>query len=417
MANSKITDYDATAHQVLIDILSSKTGLPAALFSWRGGKDLQFSSEHARRNYADYCKAIRESETGLRKCADDQCQRIRGAREPELTLCHAGLYNYVVPIEIEGEVQEALVLGEMRLKGERYDKASVLNHKALLETLDIDETDERRMRGLFTETEFLPEEKLSEALEVAHLVAEWYSTMRTKEMELEVGVEKVTHELQIRLQAVFALAENFYFDLLDSRRVAKATVASAKQVLNSIMALNVVIQNFGEFMEHYRFERAPIAHLIYESRALYETEASNKGVSINVQLELINGRSPELEISEKHIQLALHNLVQNAVKYSFRGTYDRPRYIDITGRCWGDFYCIDIQNFGVGILPEEYDKIFKPGYQGKLTEREYRTGSGRGLYFVNKVIDAHRGKIKVVSTDQLSGWLTTFSVCLPFKRT
>ena len=51
------------------------------------------------------------------------------------------------------------------------------------------------------------------------------------------------------------------------------------------------------------------------------------------------------------------------------------------------------------MLEEEIDlnKIFEDSYQGKLTQNEFRTGSGKGLYFVATVIKRHNGKIVVSS--------------------
>jgi signal transduction histidine kinase len=69
----------------------------------------------------------------------------------------------------------------------------------------------------------------------------------------------------------------------------------------------------------------------------------------------------------------------------------------------GDFnedeYILTIENYGVGILPEEiqYGNLFLDGYQGKLTRGEYRTGSGKGLHFTKRVIDRHHGRIVIES--------------------
>ncbi len=45
----------------------------------------------------------------------------------------------------------------------------------------------------------------------------------------------------------------------------------------------------------------------------------------------------------------------------------------------------------------EFDRIFEPGYQGKLTDAEYRTGAGMGLSITKEVIEKHSGKIQVES--------------------
>ena len=71
----------------------------------------------------------------------------------------------------------------------------------------------------------------------------------------------------------------------------------------------------------------------------------------------------------------------------------------ITGAPEQDYYVLTFENYGVGILQDEIDSdaIFEDGYQGKLTQGEYRTGSGLGLSFVKRIVDRHKGLIRVTS--------------------
>jgi signal transduction histidine kinase len=48
------------------------------------------------------------------------------------------------------------------------------------------------------------------------------------------------------------------------------------------------------------------------------------------------------------------------------------------------------------------ERFSKRGYQGKLTQGEYRTGSGKGLFFADSVIKRHHGRIDV-SSKPMSG--------------
>jgi signal transduction histidine kinase len=416
MVSENTLTPDGLIQGVLLDVLSSETGLPCAIVNWRGAEEIRWSCEGTGRIDAGYCAAIRTVESGCARCVRDQCESIQDLEGPILTLCRAGLHNYVVPIRTKGEVREALVLGQMRLRGNEFEGRSVLNHETLLQRLAMDGDSKRRIRDLFKDIPTLNADELGKALERARSIAQCYSVLRNKELDLEVAVERVAHELQIRLQAVLARAENLFCDLQNTPAVTEDTRTAVKGLLDSIAALNVVIHNFGEFAGEYQFRVCRIGEIVYDSEQLYEAEARHKSVSIRVDLEAVDGNPPVLEVSERHMQLAVHNLVQNAVKYSYRGARDRHRLVEITGRPYGDYYCIEITNYGVGILEHELDKIFEQGYRGELAEGEYRTGSGRGLYFVKRVVEAHKGRISVISRQENSGWLTTFRVCLPFRQ-
>ena len=95
----------------------------------------------------------------------------------------------------------------------------------------------------------------------------------------------------------------------------------------------------------------------------------------------------------------------------------------MTGNPTSQGYAVTFENYGVGILDSEKDKIFQEGYQGKLTQREFRTGAGQGLALVKQVIARHHGRVDVesilmVDTQEHEGLphLTKFTVYLPHRQ-
>jgi two-component system heavy metal sensor histidine kinase CusS len=99
------------------------------------------------------------------------------------------------------------------------------------------------------------------------------------------------------------------------------------------------------------------------------------------------------------MELALNNLVHNAVKYSFHTIPGSPRVVRIRGMSAGLSYRLMFENYGVGILPVEIaeGRLYEDGYRGELTQSEYRTGAGRGMGFVKRVVDTHHGRIRITS--------------------
>ncbi|MBM4430955.1 MAG: HAMP domain-containing histidine kinase, partial [Chloroflexi bacterium] len=254
-------------------------------------------------------------------------------------------------------------------------------------------------------------------------VEQWFYGFIDQEELLEQHLEKVSHELQTRLQAVIARAENMMLEARDlsSEEVFRGT----NDLLSAAEAMGTVVQNLRQSVGEYHFQKERIAPLLYEAKRIYETEAKGRGISIRIDLASADGSTPVLEVSRYHLQNALNNLVHNAVKYSFRPRSGRPRTVNIWGRPGKGCYAITIENYGVGILPEEIASgdIFADGYQGKLTQGEYRTGSGKGLYFAKRVIDRHRGRIKASSrlmSDEADRegqpHLNQFTIYLPYEQ-
>jgi two-component system sensor histidine kinase/response regulator len=102
------------------------------------------------------------------------------------------------------------------------------------------------------------------------------------------------------------------------------------------------------------------------------------------------------------ITRAIQNVLVNAVQASS----DREGSVTVT--CTRkDFYAdVLVKDTGHGIISEQMVKIFDPYFTTKQT----KSGTGLGLYITKKVVEDHRGSIKVESTPQAG---TTFTIRLP----
>jgi signal transduction histidine kinase len=280
-----------------------------------------------------------------------------------------------------------------------------------------DEVFQQIMRTIYPKLESLVgEAEPSQPLDRRLFTAQLYSEVRAREVELENTIEMVTHELQVRLQGAVALVDNLQRALSDPTSTRSAALESARETSRALMALGVVVRNMGSVTEDYEYELYPIADLVETSRDVFQAEALRKHVSIDVDLQPIEGRSPVIGMSKAHLQLALNNLLQNAVKYSQRGSATEPGHIRIMGRPIEDSYSIEISNLGVGILPDEQDKIFDPGYRGREAQRQHRTGTGVGLSVARSMVEMHQGKLSIRSQPVKSAWRTTVRVVLPMKH-
>jgi signal transduction histidine kinase len=125
-------------------------------------------------------------------------------------------------------------------------------------------------------------------------------------------------------------------------------------------------------------------------------------------LPTINGDSTQLT------QL-LQNLIGNAVK--FRG--ELPPEIRITACDADKYWRVEIQDNGIGIAPEFFDRIFVI-FQ-RLHSKEDYPGTGIGLSICKKIVERHGGEIEVKSpicpTTQEGDKGTAFIFTLPKNLT
>lgn len=109
---------------------------------------------------------------------------------------------------------------------------------------------------------------------------------------------------------------------------------------------------------------------------------------------------------ETHLELAVVNLLENALKYS-----SSPHIVVQGGREDSDYY-ISVKDNGIGIEKKYIKNIFKKFYRVPTGDVHDVKGFGLGLNFVKRIIDGHDGKIKVNS---LPGIGTEFRLIIPFQ--
>ncbi len=155
-------------------------------------------------------------------------------------------------------------------------------------------------------------------------------------------------------------------------------------------------------------KKLPIAKEMIDAQQLIE-QALNKVQPLveekNAKVEL-KVENEKIQADEAHLELAVVNLLENALKYS-----PEPHIVVETGKNETDFF-ISIKDNGVGIEKKYIKNIFKKFYRIPTGNVHNVKGFGMGLNFVKRIIDAHDGRIKVTS---LPGIGTEFKLLIPFN--
>ncbi len=91
------------------------------------------------------------------------------------------------------------------------------------------------------------------------------------------------------------------------------------------------------------------------------------------------------------IEQLIYNLLTNALKYSYEGTNVYFEYY-----IEGDFYIINIKDYGYRFSSESTHDLFQAGVQGEAAKFTGETGLGMGLHIIDKIIKWHNGSIEPV---------------------
>jgi signal transduction histidine kinase len=106
--------------------------------------------------------------------------------------------------------------------------------------------------------------------------------------------------------------------------------------------------------------------------------------------------------------MVFENLIDNAIKY----TPERKNIV-VEARQSFNHAEVNIIDEGVGILAKDIEKLFTKFTRIPNTLSVEAGGTGLGLYWAERIVKLHKGKIVIKST---IGKGSTFSVHLPLAR-
>ena len=130
--------------------------------------------------------------------------------------------------------------------------------------------------------------------------------------------------------------------------------------------------------------------------------------AFELNLELPADTLPAVAVDADAISQALHNLLDNAVKYS-----GDSKKISVRLAAEGQWAVLSIKDSGIGIAKEEQSRIFDRFHRVGTGLVHDIKGSGLGLSIINHIVKAHSGSLTVQSE---SGQGSTFSIRLPFAK-
>ena len=145
-----------------------------------------------------------------------------------------------------------------------------------------------------------------------------------------------------------------------------------------------------------------INNLIKDIISSFSLKVTSKGGEINTSLKAQNDL---LLIDEVHFTNVIFNLMDNALKYC-----DKSPILSIETWNEKENLCISVEDNGIGIKKENIKRIFEKFYRVSTGNLHNVKGFGLGLAYVKKIVNDHRGTIKVESELGLG---TKFTIIIP----
>lgn len=154
-----------------------------------------------------------------------------------------------------------------------------------------------------------------------------------------------------------------------------------------------------------KIETLDFAEILQRSIELMHLSAEEKGLRLTCEIE---EALPSFNGDRGGMEAIFINLISNAIKYTPKGGH-----VNVTLNKVGKHIRFKVVDNGIGIPPEDIDRIFEKFYRIKTEQTRSIAGSGLGLSIVKGIVDAHNSAIHVESE---VGKGTTFVVSLPVEE-
>ena len=141
-----------------------------------------------------------------------------------------------------------------------------------------------------------------------------------------------------------------------------------------------------------------------------------KGVVENMDLKIgefkgelkstLKANQPIVSADVLHLTNIIHNLLDNAIKYSS----EKPK-IEISTKDENDHIWLTVADEGIGIAKEHHPKLFNKFYRVPTGNVHNVKGFGLGLYYIKNVCDAHSWKLNLASEPEVGTTITLMIPC------
>ncbi|HTQ14230.1 MAG TPA: ATP-binding protein [Rhizomicrobium sp.] len=218
----------------------------------------------------------------------------------------------------------------------------------------------------------------------------------------------MSHELRTPLNAILGFSETIFSGMASAARhgeYARIIHQSGRHLLaliNDILDLARIEAGGLKLRE----SEVDLGNLIADCMPLMEVKAREGALALRTD---IGQDVPPVRADERALKQVLLNLLYNAVKFTPPG----GEVLCFARNAGGGSVAFGVADTGVGIAPEDQEKVFQNFGQGRHDVVTHDKGTGLGLPIVKGLIEAHGGS---VSLESRVGRGTTVTVTLPEER-
>lgn len=242
-----------------------------------------------------------------------------------------------------------------------------------------------------------------EAGEVSSAFNSMAEQLESKEKSRKQLLADIAHELRNPLSVVQGNLEAWLDGVIAPTPEQIASVYDETVLLNRLIndLRELSLAEAGQLKLH--LEPTVLGDLIAAEVTGFQARCQEKQVSLNTE---ISANLPVVNIDPDRIRQVLHNLLQNAIRYTPAGGHIEVKAVT-TDHHQAE---ISISDSGTGIDKADLPYVFDHFYKADKSRQRYHGGAGIGLALVKKYVELHGGRVWVESE---AGKGSTFYFTLP----
>jgi two-component system phosphate regulon sensor histidine kinase PhoR len=192
---------------------------------------------------------------------------------------------------------------------------------------------------------------------------------------------------------------------------SRSIVAHTKEAAVQLLKIMEDFLNIAKIEEgHFGYQMAQTDLIEFIKKALTTILPSARALGINLYFDEPKEPISPVFIDSAKLSMVLFNLLENAVRYNVQGGRIT---VKVEKQADAPFVKVSVADTGIGIPPEDINKLFSKFYRAKNALKSQTEGSGLGLYIARNIVRAHGGQIGAESELQRG---STFFFTLPLDQ-
>lgn len=228
-------------------------------------------------------------------------------------------------------------------------------------------------------------------------------------------VANISHELRTPLASLRLLTDTLLNGALDEREMALKLVNKIEDQLDTLNQLAQELLDLSLIesgQAPLKLEAHPLRSIVQAQVDQLLPQAERKNLSLKVEI------AEDLTVlaDETMIGRVITNLLHNGLKFTETGgvTISAQRISEpetaAGAKPAADWIRVSVADTGVGIPPDEINRIFERFYKIDRARNRKQSGTGLGLAIAKHIVEAHGGRIWAESNGKTG---TTFYFTLP----